>query len=248
MRVRQRHEVLGLAKLEYRDAQKRIGWARESFGTGGGSEEVTAARLGLSYEELVRVCRLLIGSKRLTADEMLLVRRVAAVPMGRIRPATRARQRAAPEILAERDNDLVYVTTSGPSGAFHARKDCPLLHRGQASAITAGKGLSSVALVWQGDAETAGRRPCAGCVPRLGSAVLLPQDDMAKLLRHPGRPAVSPPSTPPVEPPTATVSKRGAKRLRDQAEAAQRGISVSQLRTRRRLEQERAAVRGRARS
>lgn len=234
-----RHKRLGVDGQLFKMAVENLKWARRD----GAHDAATAERLDLSVSELQLFCRGLIKPGRLTADEVELFRRVASVRRySKSDAAASGPGSGRRDVVAERSNDVVYVTTSGRAGVFHLRLDCPLLHRGQAAAATMGKEVWAVERIPQPGAERDGRDPCTFCVPSLGSAELLgagsrtaPSQRNAPRGRRGGEPTHTP----------SPESKRDAKLHRDLAEANRLGISIPELKARRRAESEKASRRRR---
>lgn len=233
-----RRERLGLDGVLFKLAVRNLEWARRDDA----GDTAAAERLGLSVSDMQMFCRLLIKSGQLTKDEVELFRRVASVRRSDKDAPARGPAAERRDIIPQRSNDVVYVTTSGRAGVFHLRPDCPLLHRGQTAAATMGKEVWPVEGIRQPDAEHDGRDPCTFCIPALGAGELLGRPVLKGTAvqqtssgRRGGEPAHS----------QRPESKNQAKRERDRAEADRLGITVPELKARRRAENEAAARRGR---
>jgi hypothetical protein len=228
-----RHQRLGLDEHLYKAVQGRVQWATADMSGVSEKRVVIADRLNISVDEFRLLCRLLSGSRELGAEEVELVRRVAAGQPPTKPPAVVAVPRSARrDIIAEHSNDVVYVTTSGRSGAFHVLRDCSLLRRGQAAAATMGKEVWFVEAMRQPRAEFEGHDPCTGCVPNVGSAELLRSHPRRASSKQQVSPAFSPIKASARGP--MPMSKGAAKRARARAEATRLGITVLELKARRR--------------
>lgn len=237
---KKRHERLGILEYLYKQAQARLERATKDLAGWSSSprdRETVAGRLGISVDELELFRKKLTGIEKLTAAERELFQRVARLALRK--PAAEGASGGRPDIVPERSGALVYVTTSGGSVVFHVRPDCPALQRGQAAAATMGKDVWPLESMPQSLAEAKVHSPCATCVPGIGSA---------ELLRPPTGPASSPKETSaPIRSGSPAQerekSKTELKRERDRVQAENLGITVEELKTRRREEHERAIAR-----
>jgi nucleoid DNA-binding protein len=237
-RPQRRHEQLGIDEQLLKDATRHLTAATADGPlTWSGRDAAVAGRFDMSIPDLHLASRALLGPGRLTTKEIAVVRQVACGP----RPAATSAAASKPtrrEVIALRSNDVVYVTTSRRAGAFHSRPDCPLLERGQAAAATMRKEVWPVEAVRQPRAELQGHLPCTFCVASIGSARLVRSSSgVGKAHRGPTTTKSSH-----VRHAAQAMSKGVAKRERARVEAARLGISVEELKARRRAQHEKASA------